>query len=447
MASDNSIADTVWSSRLGFILASASSAIGLGAIWKFPFWAGTNGGAAFIVPFLVFTFTIGIVLVMAECAMGRAGRGSAVHALKKVGGPFFGIVGGIAVLNAYIILTYYSVIGGWCVSYLFDSFAGNVVNGDPKILSDHFKALVGNGTVNVFFMFLYLTATCAVVALGVEKGIEKIAKYLMPLLFILMIFIIIRSLMMPGSWEGMQFLFSFNWEQVSGATILNAMGFTFFSLSLGAGIMVTYGSYLSSHTDIPGSSVWVAFLSTQAALLAGVMIIPAVFAFGMDPAAGTGLVFITIPMIFEHMPMADVLAAAFYVCLFIAAITSSVSLLEVVVAYLINEWGMRRRAATALCWITLFIFASLQALSFSSFSWVEINGMSLFDFSDYVCSNILMPLGGLSIAALAGWKAWPVMKQQMLAIRHHSVLTIGWIRLTISLLAPALVVIVLISGI
>ena len=223
--------------------------------------------------------------------------------------------------------------------------------------------------------------------------------------------------------------------------------FTFFSLSLGAGIMVTYGSYLSSHTDIPGSSVWVAFLSTQAALLAGVMIIPAVFAFGMDPAAGTGLVFITIPMIFEHMPLADVLAAAFYVCLFIAAITSSVSLLEVVVAYLINEWGMRRRSATALCWITLFILASIQALSFSSLSWVEFNGMSLFDFSDYVCSNILMPLGGLSIALLAGWKAWPVMKEQMLAIRPHSVFTIGWIRLTISVLAPALVIVVLISGI
>lgn len=193
MASDNSIADTVWSSRLGFILASASSAIGLGAIWKFPFWAGTNGGAAFIVPFLIFTFTIGVVLVMAECAMGRAGRGSAVHALKSVGGPFFAVVGGIAVLNAYIILTYYSVIGGWCVSYMAESFMGNVVNGDPKILTDHFNALVGNGTVNVFFMFLYLTATCAVVALGVEKGIEKIAKYLMPLLFVLMIFIIIRS--------------------------------------------------------------------------------------------------------------------------------------------------------------------------------------------------------------------------------------------------------------
>lgn len=177
------------------------------------------------------------------------------------------------------------------------------------------------------------------------------------------------------------------------------------------------------------------------------MIIPAVFAFGMDPAAGTGLVFITIPMIFEHMPLADVLAAAFYICLFIAAITSSVSLLEVVVAYLINEWRMRRRAATALCWVSLFILASIQALSFSSLSWVEIHGMSLFDFSDYLCSNILMPIGGLCIAALAGWKAWPIMKAQMLAIRKHSWLTLNWIRLTISLLAPALVIVVLLSGI
>ena len=225
------------------------------------------------------------------------------------------------------------------------------------------------------------------------------------------------------------------------------MGFTFFSLSLGAGILVTYGAYLSKNTDIPSSSVWVAFLSTQAALLAGVMIIPAAFAFGMDPAAGPGLVFITIPMIFEHMPAGAFLAVAFYICLGIAAITSSVSLLEVVVAYLINEWHMHRRSATILCWGTLFVFASIQALGFSTFADFTVAGMSLLDFSDYVCSNILMPLGGLSIAALAGWIAWPTMKAQMVLIKDHNPIYIGWIRLTITILAPALVAIVLISGI
>lgn len=442
-----STSDSTWSSRLGFILASASSAIGLGAIWKFPYWAGTNGGAAFIIPFLIFTFTIGVVLVMAECAMGRAGRGSAVHALKNMGGPVFAFVGGLAVLNAYIILTYYSVIGGWCVSYLFESILGNVLSNDAKVLADQFNGLVTDGPTNVFFMFLFLTATCGVVALGVEKGIEMIAKYLMPILFVLMVLIIIRTMMMPNAWEGMQFLFSFNWEQVSAQSILNAMGFTFFSLSLGAGILVTYGAYLSKNTDIPSSSVWVAFLATQAALLAGVMIIPAAFAFGMDPAAGPGLVFITIPMIFEHMPAGAFLAVAFYICLGIAAITSSVSLLEVVVAYLINEWHMHRRSATILCWGTLFVFASIQALGFSTFADFTVAGMSLFDFSDYVCSNILMPLGGLSIAALAGWIAWPTMKAQMVLIKDHNPIYIGWIRLTITILAPALVAIVLISGI
>ena len=177
------------------------------------------------------------------------------------------------------------------------------------------------------------------------------------------------------------------------------------------------------------------------------MILPAVFAFGMDPASGPGLVFITIPMIFEHMPIGEVLAVAFYVCLFIAAITSSVSLLEVVVAYLINEWHMRRRAAVALCWVTLFILASIQALSFSSLSEIQFNGMSLFDFSDYVCSNILMPIGGLCIAILAGWLSWPVMKEQLTAISPHSAITIAWIRLAITVLAPALVIVVLVSSI
>ena len=442
-----SSSNSAWSSRLGFILASASSAIGLGAIWKFPFWAGTNGGAAFIIPFLIFTFTIGVVLVMAECAMGRAGRGSAVHALKTIGGPAYAIIGGLAVLNAYIILTYYSVIGGWCVSYLFDSVLGNVLSNDPEVLTGNFGALVSDGPVNVFYMFLFLTATCAVVALGVEKGIELIAKYLMPVLFLLMILIIIRTMMMPKAWEGMQFLFSFNWEQVTTQSILNAMGFTFFSLSLGAGILVTYGSYLGKGTDIPSSSVWVAFLSTQAALLAGVMIIPAAFAFGMDPAAGPGLVFITIPMIFEHMPAGALLAVAFYVCLFIAAITSSVSLLEVVVAYLINEWHMHRRSATILCWGTLFVLASIQALSFGPLSNWTINGMALLDFSDYVCSNIFMPMGGLAIAALAGWFAWPTMKAQLLDPQTHSALFVAWVRLAIAVLAPALVLVVLVSGI
>lgn len=437
---------SVWSSRLGFILASASSAVGLGAIWKFPFWAGTNGGAAFIIPFLLFTFTIGIVLVMAEFAIGRAGRGSAVSALKKVGGKWYGLFGGLAVLNAYIILSYYSVVGGWCVAYLLDALRMNVVSGDAQQLTSHFGALIADGTSNVFYMFIFLTLTATVVAMGVEKGIENIAKFLMPLLFLLMLFIIVRCLMMPGAMDGLKFMFAFNWEQVTMQSILNAMGFTFFSLSLGCAILVTYGSYLTDSTDIPGSSMWVAVLATQAALLGGVMILPAVFAFGMDPAAGPSLVFLTVPRVFSQIPMGEYLAMAFYVCLGIAAITSSVSLFEGVVAYLINSWHLTRHAASSLCWGTLFIFGSVQALSFGPWAEVKIAGMSIFDFTDYVCTNVFMPIGGLSIAVLAGWLAWPTVKAELVRAVPHKEGTLKMIRFSVAVLAPCLVGIVLWSG-
>ncbi|MDY6010188.1 MAG: sodium-dependent transporter, partial [Duodenibacillus sp.] len=272
-----------WGSRIGFILAGAGSAIGLGAIWKFPFWAGTYGGAAFILPYIFFTFTIGIALLIAELAIGRSGRGSALSALKKNGGPVFAVLGGLAVFTSYIILSYYSVVGGWIVKYLVDSVLGDLVTNDPKLLGDQFGALVSNGPVNIAWHFVFLSLTCGVVAMGVVHGIERLSKYLMPTFFILMIFIIIRALTLPGAWEGVKFLFALDFSAITLQGLLNAMGFTFFSLSLGCGIMVTYGAYLKSDTDIPNASLWIAYLAVQTAILAGLMILPAVFALGQDP--------------------------------------------------------------------------------------------------------------------------------------------------------------------
>ena len=353
-----------WSSRLGFILASAGSAIGLGAIWKFPFWAGVNGGGAFIIPYILFTFTIGVALVIAEVAIGRRGRGSALTAMKRLGGPWFGYLGAFAVFSSFLIVSYYSVVGGWCVSYLVDAFTGNATSTDPEMLKNHFNSLVSDGTRNTAWHFVFLSLTCGVVIAGVEQGIERLSKYLMPTLFILMLCIIVRGLTLPGAWEGVVFLFDFSFEKLTAASILNAMGFTFFSLSLGAGILVTYGSYLSDKTCIPSSSMWVAVLAIQAALLAGLMIMPAVFAFGLEPNAGPGLVFITVPMIFGSIPFGDVFAALFYICLLVAALTSSVSLLEVVTAFLQNEWHLSRRTSVIGCWISLFFLGAVSAFSF-----------------------------------------------------------------------------------
>lgn len=435
-----------WSSKLGFILASAGSAIGLGAIWKFPFWAGVNGGAAFIIPYILFTFTIGVTLVMAEVAVGRQGRGSVVSAMRRVGGPIFGMMGFIGVLSAFVILSYYSVVGGWCVAYLWDAVRGAVTISDPQILKDNFGALVSDGTANVLWHFAFLSLACAVVVCGVESGIERISKYLMPALFILMIAIIIRGLTLPGAWAGVEYLFRFRWENVTSGAILNAMGFTFFSLSVGAGILVTYGSYLSEKTSIPGASLWVAVLAIQAALLAGLMIMPAVFAFGLEPNAGPGLVFITVPMIFSQIPMGDIFALFFYICLLVAALTSAVSLLEVVAAFMQNEWHFSRRLAVGISWVTLFLLGAVSALSFGPWSGFTIAGRNIFDLLDYVCTNFMMPFGGLVVAVLAAWVAWPKIREQLSAPIRQSETRLRLIHISLAYLAPILVLVAVYQG-
>lgn len=441
------MANAEWSSRIGFILASAGSAIGLGAIWKFPFWAGVNGGGAFIIPYIIFTFTIGVALVMAEVAIGRSGRGSALNALRSLGGKTFGALGAFSVFTSFLILSYYSVVGGWCVHYLVEAFTGSVTSSNPEALKAAFNGLVSNDKVNIGWHFVFLTLTCAVVVSGVEAGIERLSKYLMPTLFVLMLVIIVRSLMLPGSWEGVKFLFDFSFDKLTPASVLNAMGFTFFSLSLGAGILVTYGSYLSERTSIPGSSMWVAVLAIQAALLAGLMIMPAVFAFGMEPNAGPGLVFITVPMIFDSIPFGGIFAVLFYICLLTAALTSSVSLLEVVIAFMQNEWKLSRRVATAIGWVTLFFLGCVSALSFGAWKDITIFGRSIFDFIDFVCTNFFMPLGGLAIAILAGWKCWPTIRAELVRVEAHSETTMKLIRFTLMWLSPVLVIVAVYQGI
>ncbi len=436
-----------WSSRLGFILASAGSAIGLGAIWKFPFWAGANGGGAFIIPYILFTFTIGLCLVMAEVSIGRRGRGSVVSAMRRVGGPWFGLLGALAVLTAYIILSYYSVVGGWCVSYLWDAIRGSVATSDPEVLKANFGALVTNGTENVAWHLAFLSLTCGTVVLGVESGIERVSKYLMPTLFVLMVAIIVRSLTLDNAWEGVKYLFHFDLDSINSKAILNAMGFTFFSLSLGAGILVTYGSYLSDKTNIPNASVWVAALAIQAALLAGLMIMPAVFAFGLEPNGGPGLVFVTVPLVFSKVPFGAFFALLFYICLLVAALTSAVSLLEVVTAFLQNEWHLSRRTAVLLNWVTLFLLGAVSALSFGPWSGFTIFGMTFFDLLDFICTNFLMPLGGMSIAVLAGWLAWPKIREQLTSVKSYSPALLTLIRIMIAVLAPVLVAVALLQGI
>lgn len=297
MSTANAAASVQWSSRLGFILASAGSAIGLGAIWKFPFWAGANGGGAFILPYVVFTLTTGLVLLMAEIAIGRRGRGSAVSAMRRIGGRPFAFLGAFAVLTSFLILAYYCVVGGWCVAYLAQSLTVGVVTENAQTLRNDFREIVSTGWINIAWLFSFLSLTALTVGCGIEKGIERVSKLLMPMLFVMMLAVIIRGLTLDGAMEGVKYLLSFRPEDLSPGAILSAMGYTFFSLSLGAGILITYGTYLPKRADIPAASLWVALLSIQASLLAGLMVMPAVFAFGVAPDAGPGLVFITLKVV------------------------------------------------------------------------------------------------------------------------------------------------------
>ena len=438
---------TNFGSRLGFILASAGSAVGLGAIWKFPYMAGTNGGAVFMLPYIFFTVTVGMALLLAEFAMGRAGRSGPVGSLNNVCGKPWGIFGGIGVFTVFLILSFYSIVGGWCLKDTADAATGAGLKIAPEQLGSYFGAFVSDGVSSYLMLLLFLFITAIVVLRGIDKGVERFAKVLMPALFVLMIVLIIRGVTLPGGWEGVKFLFDFSFDKLTWMSVLNAMGFTFFSLSLGCGIMVTYGAYLKDSTDIPNSSLWIAYLAIQTALLAGLMIMPAVFAMGQDPNAGPGLVFVTIPFIFSQIPFGWFFMILFNVCLLVAALTSSVSLLEVCIAYLQNEWHMKRISASILCYVGLALLGCVSALSFGVWSEVKIFDRIIFDFLDWFCSNIMMPLGGLSIALLAGWKAWNSTYVQVNVVRKYSASANSFIKFSLRFLAPLLVLVVIATGV
>ena len=432
----------LWTSRLGFILASAGAAVGLGAIWKFPYMAGTNGGAAFIVPYIAFCFTIGMFLLLAELVVGRAGRAASIKSMIKVGKQkYWGIFGLIGVLTGFFILTFYSTVGGWCVAYLVDALMGNGVVTDLNQLGAYFGKFIGNPWVGIFYQLIFMVLTAGTVVFGVQKGIERLAKYLMPTLFILMLVLIARGLTLPNAWQGVEFMFSFNWDQFNTDSLFNAMGFCFFSLSVGAGTLIVYASYLSGDANLPQSTAWVAFLGILAALLGGLMVMPAVFAFGLEPTAGPGLTFVTMPAVFAHMPMGQFFAILFYACLVVAALTSSVSIFEAVTSAL-NDIKVPRRAAVPLAFISMMTVGIFCTMSFGPLADFKIFGKTIFDLLDYLTSNVGMPITALGLAIIAAWVNWEETRKQLTTACSLSPLTLNIIRFGIGVIAPLVIIIV-----
>jgi neurotransmitter:Na+ symporter, NSS family len=381
-----------WSSQLGFVLAAAGSAIGLGNIWRFPYSAGENGGGAFLLVYLVCVMCLGLPVMLLEISLGRATSKNPVGAIRAIRprGPWKGL-GYLAIVTGVGILSFYSVIAGQVLATFVD-FSQRVVTGDVLFASYGAGASVG-------FFALFLLLTLLVVAGGVQRGIERWAKILMPLLLVLMVVIIIRGLLLPGAGEGLRWLFMPDFGKLNLQVVLDAMAQAFFSLSLGMGAMLTYGSYLSKRQDILHCGSWVVFFDTLIAILAGLMIFPALFALGQQPDAGPALIFNVLPAVFEVMAGGVVIGAVFFCLLSVAALTSTVSLLEVVSAYFIDElgWSRRRTVWTAAA-ITLLVGvpAALAWVGTSPWATVSLFGLEgVFSLMDFAFVSVSLPLGAV----------------------------------------------------
>lgn len=392
-------------SKLGVIAAAAGSAIGLGNIYRFPCELGENGGAAFLLVYLVVVFLIGIPVMLSELVIGRRTQSSSVGAFRKLAPKSaWPVVGYMGVFCGFLIFSFYSTVSGWTLEYIFKAATNSFQGKDLATLEAEFDAFHDMGWRNVMWQGLFILVTGIVVGRGVEKGIEKFAKILMPLLLVIMIVLAVRSMTLPGAGEGLAFLFKPDFSKIIGEVLIDALGQGFFSLSLGMGILITYGSYIKKEDNLTSTAFSVILADTFIALLAGLVIFPAAFSFGVKPEAGMGLVFNTLPMLFNQMTGGYWFCLVFFVLLAIAALTSTISLLEVAVAYLSEEFHIKRLWATVLACagtMVLGVFASLSLMSDSPFA---RDGYTVFSMLDFLSSNILLPLGGLLIVIFVGWK-------------------------------------------
>ncbi len=391
-----------WSSKMGFILAAAGSAIGLGNIWRFPYVTGQNGGAAFLVLYLACVAVLGVPVMIAELTIGRFSRRNPVGAFKMIrpGSPWK-LIGYAGVATGICILSYYSVLAGYTTGYIVKTLIGNTTA---------YEAFTSNVWIVLPLFLVFIVFTVLVVQGGIKNGIERWAKILMPILLLLLVALIIRSVTLEGAGRGLSFYLKPDFSKVTGKTILAALGQAFFSLSLGMGAMLTYGSYLAKKDNIVTSGLYVAFFDTLIAVMAGLLIFPALFAMGMQPDQGTGLVFKVLPMIFASIPGGHLIGAAFFLLLSIAALTSTISLLEVATAYMVDEKHWLRKRAVWVMALICFALGLPSILSQGIVPWLEklpLVGMSFLGLMDYIFGNVMLAIGALMISIFFGW-LWKV---------------------------------------
>ena len=393
-------------SRFGALLAMAGSAVGLGNLWRFPYLVGENGGAAFIIIYVILSFVICLPIFISEFVIGRRSQENAYSAFRDLsGGSAWRWVGLFTIFVPMVVLSYYSVIGGWSIEYLLKSCTFSFTGGASQAsINTFFTNFVTStwGPLAVHTAFLLLTMLIVVV--GIKDGIERFSKVMMPLLFLMVLSIAIYSLTLPGAMAGVDYLFNPDFSKITGKACAAALGQAFFSLSLGFGTILTYASYVDKKEDILFQSTATAASDLMFALVAGLAIMPAVFAFGISPQAGPGLVFETLPYVFGQMPAGGLVAILFFLALLVAALTSSISMLEVAVAYLVEEKKIPRIWACVILFVICWVVGGLCSLSFGPLSHIKIDGGNLFDFFDNLSSNILMTLGSLLTVLFVGWR-------------------------------------------
>ena len=397
-----------WSSRFGFILAATGSAVGLGNIWKFPYMTGVSGGSAFVLTYLLCIALIGVPILVMEWLIGRRAQKNPIQAMEHVAlqegrsrhWKWLGLVG---ILGAFLILSFYSVIGGWALDYLFLTGSGTFQGMNGEQTGAVFNGFLGNAGSLLLWHTVFMGLTIAIVAMGVTGGLERASRIMMPGLVLVLLILVGYGVTTGAAGRAAEFLFTPNWSAINGQVVLAALGHAFFTLSLGMGIMTAYGAYLGQDVNLLGTARTVVLLDTTIALMAGMAIFPLVFSHHLEPSAGPGLIFVTLPIAFGNMTGGTVLGALFFILLSFAALTSSMSLLEPVVALLEEKTPLGRKSATLVAGSVIWLLGVASLLSFNHWSDIQIMGNNIFDFLDKLTSKFMLPLTGLGIIIFAGW--------------------------------------------
>lgn len=390
-------------SKIGVILATVGCAVGLGSIWRFPYMVGENGGGAFLLVFLICTALLGLPIMITEFFIGRHSRSNAAGAFKKLApGTQWKWIGYNGVLAAFLILGFYSVVSGWTLEYIWQALSGSLDGKTTEEFTTDFRTFSSSVVRPIVWTVVFVGLTHFIIASGVEKGIERASKVMMPALFFILIALCIRSVTLPGMEEGLAFFLEPDFSKITSSVVLSAMGQTFFSMSIGMGCLITYSSYFGKETNLQATAIQVIVLNTLVAVLAGIMVFPAVFSFGIEPTAGPELVFITLPNIFEQLPFGSLWSLVFFVLLALAALTSTISLHEVATAYIHEEYHLTRHQAAWVVSIGVSILGAIASLSFGVLREYTIGGLIIFDALDYLTAKIMMPLGGMFICIFVG---------------------------------------------